>query len=87
MRSNITLVRPGQTIKEERWSYLWGTIWEEDAKICESVVWGVELRHALDETLRSIEEVFARHLVLYFPEQSFDRFQLRELSGPSRRAS
>ena len=37
LRSNITLVRPGQTINEDRWSYLWGTIWEEDAKICESV--------------------------------------------------
>ncbi len=37
LRSNITLVQPGQGSSTDRWSYLWGTIWEEDARICESV--------------------------------------------------
>lgn len=46
-----------------------------------AVVEGVNLREASDGVLRAIEQVFARYLVLYFPEQSFDRFQLRELSG------
>ena len=44
LRSNITLVCPGQKIKVDRWNYLWKTIWEEDAKICESVQRGLRSR-------------------------------------------
>lgn len=44
LRSNITLTYPGQKLKANRWNYLWSMIWEEDARICESVQRGLRSR-------------------------------------------
>lgn len=51
-----------------------------------AIVEGVNLATASAETLQQIEQTLAQHLVLYFPAQSLDRFQLRDLGqkfGPS----
>ncbi len=44
LRTNITLMHPSQVLKSDRWNYLWSTIWEEDASICESVQRGLQSR-------------------------------------------
>lgn len=47
---------------------------------------GINLHQLSDDTFHEIEIALSRHLVLYFPNQSFDRFELRDLArrfGPS----
>ena len=45
-----------------------------------AVVNGINLRSLSDDAFHEVEMALARHLVLYFPNQSFDRFELRELA-------
>lgn len=49
-------------------------------KVVGAVVDGVDLRQMSDALFHEVEAALAKHLVLYFPDQSFDRFQLRELA-------